>query len=814
MKKYLFLTAFIACILNATAQTFVTGGIYSNTTWTTAGSPYIVTDTVAIETNDTLTILPGVVVKFNTNAYLYNKGGVLIAIGTPTDSIIFTSNSATPHFGIWKGISNGGSLRYARVSFAENGYNLATTYPTVSHCLFSYAKTGLNSTSNANEVDSCVFMFDSTGVEFANTINGCIFLNNDVAASGLINTIENSTFKYNRTGFRSGDVPITIVKNCEFDSNNVCTYYLRRVTGCNYKYNTLASYGDDTIEYNNFYQNNIAISEIGADVPPNVQPYIELNTISDNKIGIEGLVPWAKISCNSICNNTSYNMIASGSNLSVKNNYWCLPDSISIQATIYDAYQNFNYGFLYFTPFDTVTCTIPCNASVSASATHTLVCTGNFTTLHATVSDINPVYTVIWQPGSLSGTSVTVVAASTQTYTVTVTDSSGCTASATVRIDTMHCAPPCYLSASASATKYSICSGDSTTLVAFVSDSNPVYTVTWQPGSLSGTNVMVTPHSITTYTMTVTDSGGCTATSMVTINSTICNPPCSSLYPPSICYVTTDTSSTYNTVVWQKTGMDTVAIDSVIIYRRNDVSQYLPIQEQSVHAWSTYKDYGARPLVEASYYKLGIHDTCGVDTALSNLNETVFLQSVASGPSRVNLSWNFYQGTPVIYYLILRDDSGTGNWHAIDSVNGGINAYTDLSAPVNSGLRYLIAMDWNLACTPSLIRPRHGRYVFNPNGGYSNITKAFPTGIVNLNDNSSIKVYPNPVNDAVSISFNNAFEGLVKITDVLGQDVYTANLSANGGSVKQLSVSNLANGVYFITLQGKGALYRTKVIKM
>ena len=260
--------------------------------------------------------------------------------------------------------------------------------------------------------------------------------------------------------------------------------------------------------------------------------------------------------------------------------------------------------------------------------------------------------------------------------------------------------------------------------------------------------------------------------------------------------------------------MDTVAIDSVIIYRMNDVSVYVPIGEQSVHAFSTYHDYTARPLVEPSFYKLGIHDTCGVDTALSNLNETVFLQSVASGPSRVNLSWNFYQGTPVIYYLILRDDSGTGNWHAIDSVNGGINAYTDLSAPVNSGLRYLIAMDWNLACTPSLIRPRHGRYVFNPNGGYSNITKAFPTGIVNLNDNSSIKVYPNPVNDAVSISFNNAFEGLVKITDVLGQDVYTANLSANGGSVKQLSVSNLANGVYFITLQGKGTLYRTKVIKM
>jgi len=55
---------------------------------------------------------------------------------------------------------------------------------------------------------------------------------------------------------------------------------------------------------------------------------------------------------------------------------------------------------------------------------------------------------------------------------------------------------------------------------------------------------------------------------------------------------------------------------------------------------------------------------------------------------------------------------------------------------------------------------------------------------------------------------------MVKITDVLGQDVYNSNLSTNSGTIKKINMSNLANGVYFITLQGKGMLYRTKIIKM
>ncbi|MEW6608609.1 MAG: right-handed parallel beta-helix repeat-containing protein, partial [bacterium] len=91
--------------------------------WNLVGSPYVVTGTVTVPEGLSLTINPGVVVKFATNTSLLNYG-TLTAIGTPDGTITFTSNSPTPQAGDWNSIK----------------FSSAQSKGTISYCLIEYGK--------------------------------------------------------------------------------------------------------------------------------------------------------------------------------------------------------------------------------------------------------------------------------------------------------------------------------------------------------------------------------------------------------------------------------------------------------------------------------------------------------------------------------------------------------------------------------------------------------------------------------------------------------------------------------------------------
>ena len=75
------------------ASTNITEDITENTTWNIAGSPYIVKNNIAVLLNTTLTIDPGVIVKFNPTANVsMTVFGDLVANGEADNKIYFTSN--------------------------------------------------------------------------------------------------------------------------------------------------------------------------------------------------------------------------------------------------------------------------------------------------------------------------------------------------------------------------------------------------------------------------------------------------------------------------------------------------------------------------------------------------------------------------------------------------------------------------------------------------------------------------------------------------------------------------------------------------
>ena len=99
MKRLLIICFFLAAMLNGFA-TNVSGTISSNTVWTLANSPYVVTGNVILDSGYTLTIQPGVIVKFDSLKCL-QVGGTLTAIGTSGSPITFTSNQPNPAPGDW-----------------------------------------------------------------------------------------------------------------------------------------------------------------------------------------------------------------------------------------------------------------------------------------------------------------------------------------------------------------------------------------------------------------------------------------------------------------------------------------------------------------------------------------------------------------------------------------------------------------------------------------------------------------------------------------------------------------------------------------
>ncbi len=166
---------------NVSASTDVSGTINVNTTWTTSNSPYIVTGDVTVVNGTTLTINPGVTVKFD-GLYSLMVNGTLNANGTQSQPINFTSNRSTPARGDWNRVRLHGknnTLNYCQISYGSYPLYIMgeNTNNSIRNCkIFNNSGDGiyLKKTTNNTIYNTTVYFSYSNGITLLASENNTI----------------------------------------------------------------------------------------------------------------------------------------------------------------------------------------------------------------------------------------------------------------------------------------------------------------------------------------------------------------------------------------------------------------------------------------------------------------------------------------------------------------------------------------------------------------------------------------------------------------------------------------------------------------
>lgn len=326
-----FLILIILCqAVNCIGQTPVSGGLYSNTIWTAANSPYLVVDEVIVFPDVTLTIEPGVVVMFDEDEKLTVRGE-LIAVGTEQDSIKFTTSATPGVVGSWHGITLGGSVagigefEYCTIEYSHYGIDFVWGWggsvpSSIQKCAFRNNLIGIYGYGSYTlSISDCLFSNNSKGTQTGQiSISNCVFFNNTIGVGGGsgsgYSTISNSIFCGNQKGiFKSGIVENSLLKN-----------------------------------------NRIGI-EYG------VRPYNSI--IINNEIGIKAVDETG--TGNVICDNDTNLMNLNPTAIDASGNCWCSNNATTIGNSVWDGYDNPQLGLVTYLPtapcvdwsmYDTLSC--------------------------------------------------------------------------------------------------------------------------------------------------------------------------------------------------------------------------------------------------------------------------------------------------------------------------------------------------------------------------------------------------------------------------------------------------------------------------
>ncbi len=352
----------------AAAATQVGGPITGNRTWTHEKSPYLVTMHIEVEVNASLTIEPGVAVKFSRPCFL-KICGTLVAKGTASRPVVFTSEKKAP--GAWEGIK-----------FHESKGDTI-----LQHCVVEYAEEGIRADNVRDlQLRCCRIANNEIGISLSHcrnvTIENCGIQKNKTRAIFLINS-DSIEIRNNLISGHVTQKPSLI--NCnrgegiQFSGNLIKDN--SAVNSKRYRFALIFSYCKDLKIYNNSVTGNVGLGGLCVNnlcVRGRSKSVLSQNTIAKNgKVGISfSRVRNAKLINSNIRNNAGHGIriYSSLENLDIQNcnitgnggyalynrgkdafqaphNWWGTAEELDIRGLIYDYWDDSSRGKVKIKPY-------------------------------------------------------------------------------------------------------------------------------------------------------------------------------------------------------------------------------------------------------------------------------------------------------------------------------------------------------------------------------------------------------------------------------------------------------------------------------